>query len=56
MASEVSYRQVGREKGYVPPPRLKDDRATREAAGHERDAFGNRTERFSKPTVSRVEA
>lgn len=56
MASEVSYRQVGREKGYVPPPRLKGDRAKLEAAGHERDAFGNRTERFSKPVVRRVEA
>lgn len=49
MASDVSYRQVGREKGHVPPPRPKNDRS--KEAGHERDAFGNRTERFSKLTV-----
>lgn len=50
MENEVSYRQVGREKGYVPPPRLKDEGAQRKAGG-KRDAFGIRTERFSKPTV-----
>ena len=50
MENEVSYRQVGREKGYVPPPRLKDDGGQRQTGG-KRDAFGIRTERFSKPTV-----
>ncbi|CAM9492744.1 unnamed protein product, partial [Hapterophycus canaliculatus] len=39
---------VGREKGYAPPPRIKDNGKQRQAAGGERDAFGNRTERFSK--------
>lgn len=51
MANEVSYRQVGREKGYVPLRKLKDDRTQRQASGNKRDAFGNRTERFSKMTV-----
>ena len=49
----MSYRQVGREKGYVPPPRLKDKGAQGEAGG-KRDAFGIRTERFSKPRVCAV--
>lgn len=50
MENEVSYRQVGREKGYVPPPRLKDEGVQGQAGG-KRDAFGIRTERFSKTTV-----
>lgn len=50
MEQEVSYRQVGREKCYVPPPRLKDSEGKRRRDG-EKDAFGNRTQRFYKLTV-----
>lgn len=53
MENEVSYRQVGREKGYAPPPRIKDEGKQR-LAGGKRDAFGNRTERFTPLTVCSV--
>ncbi|CAM9678984.1 unnamed protein product [Ascophyllum nodosum] len=43
----ISYRQVGREKGYAPPPRLIDSRKHRRKSA-ERDAFGNRTQRFTE--------
>ncbi|CAN0141959.1 unnamed protein product [Ectocarpus sp. 12 AP-2014] len=43
----VGAEEVGREKGHVPPPRLKDNGVQRQG---ERDAFGARTERFSKLT------
>lgn len=50
MEDEVSYRQVGREKGLLHPPRLRDDGRQRQTE-NERDAFGNRTQRFSKRKV-----
>lgn len=50
MEQEVSYRQVGREKGYVPPPRLNGSDGKRRRDG-EKDAFGNRTQRFSSLVV-----
>lgn len=50
MEYEISYRQVGREKGFVHPPRFLDNERQRQSIA-ERDAFGNRTQRFTELTV-----